>query len=271
MRSENRQSNPKNWLAQSEVIGRRSILRHGYSKNSPLMCGGSPTLPILRTVWRSPPKSSNSPPLQFPHHDLSRLGCQQVGQLASGCVRPMPVGRLTAPFVARQPLPALDPFPQQGAALVPATRGKAAGGVSVQSSMRHTVRLAKRLRVASLAAAAALVGCAVPPSPPPTSDLSSPIYETAQQIASMPSCKARVVHRDPCSLYLLTTNGKGFHLGSPGSNPEVSRFLDTLKDGQRYRFPNVFREYQKSRSRVSPDSPSQPSPPSVTTPAVSAP
>ena len=42
----------------------------------------------------------------------------------------------------------------------------------------------------------------------------------------MPPCKAVVVQRAPCFVYLRTPDGKGFYIGSPGSKADVGRFLD---------------------------------------------
>ena len=72
-----------------------------------------------------------------------------------------------------------------------------------------------------------------------------PVYEMAQEIKAMPPCKAKVVHTYPCYSRLRATDGKEFCIGSPGASPEVSRFLETLKDGQTYRFPDAFLAYQQ--------------------------
>jgi hypothetical protein len=106
----------------------------------------------------------------------------------------------------------------------------------------------KQMSVAFLGALTAtmlLTGCAPHRSTQQLGSAPAPIYENAEQIAAMPPCKAKVVERAPCGLYLTTTEGNGLYLGSPGSNAHVHRFLETLKDGQTYVLPDAFLQYQK--------------------------
>lgn len=79
-----------------------------------------------------------------------------------------------------------------------------------------------------------------------SSKAATPIYETAEQIKAMPPCKATVEHTFPCYSLLRTADGKKFCIGSPGAKLEVLHFLDALKDGQIYKFPDVFLDYQKN-------------------------
>ena len=77
-----------------------------------------------------------------------------------------------------------------------------------------------------------------------------PVYDTAEEIQAMIPCEGVVAQRGPCFVYLSTTGGRGFYVGSPGSNAEVGRFLAVLKDGRAYRFPEAFLEYQEQRRQA---------------------
>ena len=116
---------------------------------------------------------------------------------------------------------------------------------SVQSSMKKTLAFTPRAFLVSLAATMLLVGCVPHKGTKQFDGAPGPVYETAELIKTMPHCKAKVVQRGPCFLYLTTADGKGFYLGSPGSQADVGLFLDTLKDGHRYVFPDAFLQYQK--------------------------
>lgn len=108
------------------------------------------------------------------------------------------------------------------------------------------------LFLGALTATMLLTGCAAHRSTQQLASPSGPIYEKAEQITAMPPRKAKLVQRAPCSLYLTTADGKGFHLGTPGSNTEVRRFLDTLEEGQTYVFPDAFLQYQKQHPASEP-------------------
>jgi hypothetical protein len=99
----------------------------------------------------------------------------------------------------------------------------------------------------ALVAVLLFIGCAARREAPQLGEGISPVYESAEQIRAMPPCKAKVVERGPCYVYLEATNGKRFYLGSPGSDANVFRFLEGLKDGQGYKFPEVFLEHQRNR------------------------
>jgi len=71
------------------------------------------------------------------------------------------------------------------------------------------------------------------------------VYATAEEIRAMPPCKAVVVLKEPCSVCVKMANGRWFHIGSPGSQPDVGGFLDMLRVGQTYEFPDAFVKYQK--------------------------
>lgn len=72
------------------------------------------------------------------------------------------------------------------------------------------------------------------------------VYETAEQIRAMRRCQATADGRTPCSVRLITSDGKRFQIGSPGSTKEVSGFLKALKKGQSYTLPDAFLDYQKA-------------------------
>ena len=74
-----------------------------------------------------------------------------------------------------------------------------------------------------------------------------PSYETVQQIKAMPPCKATVEEHHSCYSIFRTDDGKQFSIGSPAAKREVVQFLQTLKDGQTYKFPSVFLDYQKNK------------------------
>jgi len=126
------------------------------------------------------------------------------------------------------------------------------GVFAVQFFMKKTLELTSLAFLGTLAAAMLLTGCATLKDTQQPGKAPGPIYETAEQIKAMPPCKAQVVQRAPCFVCLKTTDGKGFHLGSPGSKADVGRFLGVLKDGQRYDFPDAFLEYQKNQPGTEP-------------------
>jgi len=71
-------------------------------------------------------------------------------------------------------------------------------------------------------------------------------FETAAQIKAMPPCKARVEEHAPCYSVFRAADGKKFSIGSPSATQDVVQFLQTLKNGQIYKFPGVFLDYQKT-------------------------
>jgi hypothetical protein len=78
-----------------------------------------------------------------------------------------------------------------------------------------------------------------------------PVYDTTELILDMPPCKAKVVERGPCFVYLRAADGNGFYIGIPAAGAEVVDFLHVLKDGQTYKFPDTFQKYQEQRRRRS--------------------
>jgi hypothetical protein len=74
-----------------------------------------------------------------------------------------------------------------------------------------------------------------------------PVYDTAEQIQTMPACKAVLVERGPCYVRLRTADGNGFFIGSPAACADVVQFLKVLKDGRTYKFPETFQKYQEQR------------------------
>lgn len=70
-------------------------------------------------------------------------------------------------------------------------------------------------------------------------------YSTADEIKAMPAGKATLEQTRACDSIFRTADGKQFVIGDPGSKPEVSQFLKSLKVGETYEFPSVFLEYQK--------------------------
>ena len=94
-----------------------------------------------------------------------------------------------------------------------------------------------------LASTMLLTGCAT--SGGKSADTVMPDYETAEQIKAMSPCKATVEERQPCYSIFRTADGKKFSIGSPAATREVVQFLGTLKEGQVYKFPGTFLDYQK--------------------------
>lgn len=111
---------------------------------------------------------------------------------------------------------------------------------AVQSSMKQT--LTRLVFPITLAAALLCTGCAAQKDTRQLGKALGPVYETAEQIKAMPRCKARVVERGPCYVHLETADGKGFYLGSPGSNGDVIRFVAVLNEGQYCEFPHALVE-----------------------------
>lgn len=72
-------------------------------------------------------------------------------------------------------------------------------------------------------------------------------YDTGAAIEAMRHCTARIDGRSPCAIRFVTGHGRHFYLGSPGSTPEVSRFLATLKEGRVYRLPEAFLDFKNRK------------------------
>jgi len=106
-----------------------------------------------------------------------------------------------------------------------------------------------RLPVAA-AAVVWLTGCAAHKHSPQLEKEPGPGYDTAEQIQSMPACNAVVVERGPCYVRLRTADGNEFFIGSPAAGADVVKFLEVLKDGQTYKFPDTFQKYQEQRRRA---------------------
>ncbi len=98
----------------------------------------------------------------------------------------------------------------------------------------------------SLALIPLLAGCASREIPHQLGQV-PPVYDTAEQIRVMPACEAVVVERGPCYVQLKTADGNAFLIGSPGAGDDILQFLEVLKEGQTYKFPQTFRNYQKQR------------------------
>ena len=95
-----------------------------------------------------------------------------------------------------------------------------------------------------LASAMLLTSCATSPGKK-SADTAMPDYETAEQIKAMSPCKATVEEHHPCYSIFRTADGRKFSIGSPAATQEVVQFLGALKEGRAYRFPDVFRDFQK--------------------------
>jgi hypothetical protein len=121
---------------------------------------------------------------------------------------------------------------------------------AVQFSMKKTLGPTRLPILGILAAAMLLTGCITPKNT--EHYRTAPVYDTAVQIKAMPPCKARVVQRAPCHVYLKTSDGNGFYLGGPGSEADVGRFLRVLKDGQRYDFPDAFLKFEENHQATQP-------------------
>jgi hypothetical protein len=119
------------------------------------------------------------------------------------------------------------------------------GIFAVQFSMKRIFNLVGMAFPGTFAAALLLTGCVAPKDA--EHHQTAPVYDTAEQIRAMLPCKARVIERAPCYVYLKTTDGHGIYLGSPGSEAVVGRFLGVLKEGQSYNFPDAFLKYQKTQ------------------------
>ncbi len=77
-----------------------------------------------------------------------------------------------------------------------------------------------------------------------TNFISARYYVTAEEIKGMSPCAGIIALRSPCSAYFTTADGRGFGIGDPGSGALISKFLWSLKDGETYRFPEAFLEFQ---------------------------
>ena len=82
-----------------------------------------------------------------------------------------------------------------------------------------------------------------------SAETESPGYETAEQIKAMPPCKAMIVENGVCVFTFRTSDGKKFYIGSPFAAREVQQFLETLKEGRTYKFPDAFLDHQKKHRK----------------------
>ncbi len=97
----------------------------------------------------------------------------------------------------------------------------------------------------SLAAVVWLTGCATLHDRRQAEIAPGPVYDTAEQILAMPACTASVVEQGPCYLQLRTADGNEFFIGSPAAGAEVLQFVQELKEGRSYKFPEAFQKYQR--------------------------
>jgi hypothetical protein len=95
-----------------------------------------------------------------------------------------------------------------------------------------------------LAVALGFGGCATPKETRTPAIAPGSVFETAGEILGMPPCEGVVVDRAPCYVSLKTAEGTAFFIGSPASGAEVVRFLEVLKDGRTYKFPDEFVRFQ---------------------------
>ena len=89
-------------------------------------------------------------------------------------------------------------------------------------------------------------GCFSPKSDHQNQASITSVYDTADRIKLMPRCEVQVDNRSPCSVGLITAEGKRLTLGGPGATPEIAKFLPTFQSGQTYTLPDAFLEYQKN-------------------------
>jgi hypothetical protein len=116
--------------------------------------------------------------------------------------------------------------------------------------MKKALEIARWGLPMAIAAVVWLTGCATHKPGSPLRKEQAPVYDTAEQIQTMPACKAVVVERGPCYVYLGTADGNGFFIGSPAAGADVVRFLEVLKDGRTYKFPDTFQKYQEQRRQT---------------------
>ena len=57
--------------------------------------------------------------------------------------------------------------------------------------------------------------------------------------------KATVEQKQPCAVYIKTTDGRRLCIGGPGATKDVAGFVGMLQEGQSYTFPKAFLEYRK--------------------------
>ena len=118
--------------------------------------------------------------------------------------------------------------------------------------MKKALEIARWGLPVAIAAVLWLTGCS---THKPSSQLKKehgPVYDTADQIRTIPACKAVVVERGPCYVRLETADGNEFFIGSPAAGADVVQFLEGLKDGRTYKFPDTFKKYQEQRRQTGP-------------------
>ena len=111
--------------------------------------------------------------------------------------------------------------------------------------MSMTRGFARLTYAGGLALALGFGGCASPKETQTPSIAPGSVFETAGEILGMPSCEGLVVDKAPCYVSLKTAGGTASFIGSPASGAEVVRFLEVLKDGRTYKFPDVCVKYQR--------------------------
>jgi hypothetical protein len=116
--------------------------------------------------------------------------------------------------------------------------------------MKMAFAFDRSLLAAAVAVVVSLTGCAAHERASQLGNAVVPVYDTAEKIQSIPACKAVVAERGPCYVRLRTSEGKGFLIGSPAAGADVLQFLEGLRDGQTYRFPDAFQKYQEQRRRA---------------------
>ena len=102
----------------------------------------------------------------------------------------------------------------------------------------------------SLATVMLLGGCAGHTNAPRYGEAPDLVYDTAEEIRTMPVCEAVVVERGPCYVRLRTVDGSGFLVGSPAAGEDIVQFLYVLKDNRTYKFPQTFQKYEEQRQRT---------------------
>jgi len=112
--------------------------------------------------------------------------------------------------------------------------------------LRHLIILASILS-ASVSIALDKPAADTTTTAPKSAETPMPGVDTARQIRSMPACKATVEEHHSCYSIFRKADGNRFSIGSPAASHEVVKFLETLKTGQTYQFPDVFYKYQQKK------------------------
>jgi hypothetical protein len=82
---------------------------------------------------------------------------------------------------------------------------------------------------------------------------STPIYDTVNQVLTLPPCKATIKHQDNYSARFTTADGKTFVIGSDRAEQEIWHFIAHLPEGQTCELPGALVAFENRKFYPSAD------------------